>query len=476
MRMTCEAFRAACHRRDVLVCVCTHTASVMRGEPSYPVTHGDPLFFFEDGSRLYLSLSDNDLCRHCFCHERLLGPHHMTNPAKNWYLVSPEYRKGPYSQSYIVQAIQEGKIQRDLGACPEGSSEWKPLCAWAEFSQVQVSHVPDLNPQQNSPKGGNSFTDLSSPNVTNRTGAGFSQTATYRKSLDGMIGDLKQLSLTKDLVDLSSLSQVAKAPLFWGMMFLGIGPLLIATFDNLEIQRSGMAFFFAALWGFVFKAIVDKDSQDYGLSLAAFFFTGIVGITALLTLYRVLPVWYVGLPGSPNVFMRLVGFILQVGILEELCKFIPVGLYLLWKRREAKPLMIVWIAICSGLGFAAFENLHYMKSIAAGVENATAAGVGLSQKGDVVQMAMLTYVLRLLSCVFGHAVYSGIFAYFVAVAFLTGRRVFVLCCLGLLLAATFHGVYDWFTEVQLTFAAISNAAAFALLYSYLIKLKNLTLA
>ena len=401
----------------------------------------------------------------------------MNHSTKNWYLVSPEFRKGPYPQSLVIQALKEGKIKYNLGACPEGSDEWKPLSAWGEFSESSQAFAS--NSSQNSQKHeGVSAKNSPLPNATRMSSS--QKTATEHESLNEMVDDLNNISLPKEVIpiNLSNFSHLMKDMFFWGMISLGIGPLLICTFEDIQIQSSGMAFFFAALWGVVFKVLVAKNCRVYGLSLVAFFFTGIIGISSLLLVLRFLPVWYVVLPDSQNVFVRLVGSIIQTGIMEELCKFTPAGLYLLWKRREAKPQMIVWIAICSALGFAAFENLFYMKSIAINVGKSASlqseVGVPLAQTNTAVQGAMLAFVLRLLSCVFGHAVYSGILAYFVAIAFVTKQRIFVLCCLGLLLAATFHGVCNWFLGVQPTFAAISDAFAFVLFYCYLNKLRVLT--
>ena len=382
----------------------------------------------------------------------------MINSPQNWYLVSPEFRKGPYSQDLIIQALGKGKIHRNLGACPENSDEWKPLSAWPEFSR--------------------SFQASDSRKTSSNSPPSTPDTSTNQQSMDEMISDLNRHNFDAAVFPLgfSNFSCLTRDPFFWGIIFLGVGPLLICTFDNVQIQSTGMAFFFAALWGFVFKILIAKNESGYGLSLVAFFFTGIIGIATLTVLLRYLPVWYVMLPVSPHVFIRLIGSIVQTGITEEFCKFVPAGLYLLWKRREAKPLMIVWVAICSALGFAAFENLLYANAIAANAEKAATSlswfSAFLPQANNVIHEAMLTYVLRLLSCVFGHAVYSGIFACFVAVAFVTGRRVVILCCLGLLIAAAFHGIYNWFCEVQPTFAAASSAAAFVLFYGYLIKLRN----
>ena len=111
------------------------------------------------------------------------------------------------------------------------------------------------------------------------------------------------------------------------------------------------------------------------------------------------------MPDSPSVLLSLAGFIIQTGVLEELCKAIPVVAYLVIKRGNAEPFTAILIGVFSGLGFAASENLFY----------------GEAARGHAP--GVLHVLLRSLSTVLGHAVLSGIVAYFLVMAFLTKRRV-----------------------------------------------------
>jgi RsiW-degrading membrane proteinase PrsW (M82 family) len=193
----------------------------------------------------------------------------------------------------------------------------------------------------------------------------------------------------------------------------------------------------------------------------------------LLALYRfVFPRLYLEMPDSSNILVSLVGFVFQVGIWEELCKILPVVAYLVWKRRRADPKASLMIGVFSGLGFAAFENLQYADLVIANT-------MGLAQQhGESglyrgVEGAMINVLLRSLSLVFCHALFTGIFSYFLTVAFLTGRRYIALAITGLAVSATIHGVYDWLAGQQQTFAAMVMAASFVLFYAYLLKLKAL---
>jgi RsiW-degrading membrane proteinase PrsW (M82 family) len=187
----------------------------------------------------------------------------------------------------------------------------------------------------------------------------------------------------------------------------------------------------------------------------------------------VLPTFYVELTDNDNVILQLIGFVFQVGILEETCKILPVIAYIIWKQRDAQPLMIILIAVFSGLGFAAFENIGYAgTSIVQTIEMGRYGGIEGIAFGT--QAAMINAMLRSLSCVFAHAIWSGIFAYYLARAVLSGSRWYVLGFLGLAVPAVLHGVYDWFCGVQPFLAALTIAASFVLFYGYLAKLRQIS--
>jgi len=206
------------------------------------------------------------------------------------------------------------------------------------------------------------------------------------------------------------------------------------------------------------------------LPLGALLFTGVIGMNLMLIVYRFLPDDYMHWFESDNKFTSLAGFVGQVGFWEELCKIVPVLIYVAWKRKESKPLTIVLLGVFSGLGFAAFENLSYAnEQIARSAEMTREAGAEGLAEG--VKGAMVNVMLRSISLVFSHAVNCGIFAYFIALAQTTKKRYFALFLVGWLVAATMHGVYDWFTTVQDTLPALITAFGFVLFYAYLTKLR-----
>jgi RsiW-degrading membrane proteinase PrsW (M82 family) len=255
-------------------------------------------------------------------------------------------------------------------------------------------------------------------------------------------------------------------------VLLGTIPTLIGTINNAGFQLTTYLFFFAAVWGVVFRDFIVRSPVKWKWLIASAAFTGLIGTQALRMAYSLLPNLCTRLPESQHVLASLAGSVLTTGVTEELCKALPVVAYLMWKRKQAEPLMAILLGVFSGLGFAAIENIGYAdrsigKPLLLGLrfgEDAYVAGV---------QSVISNALLRSLSSVFGHAVLSGIVSYFLVMAFLTKRRAPMLAVVGLGLAAILHGCFNWLAPLQRTFATLIDAGIFLLFYGYVSKLRQL---
>ena len=87
-------------------------------------------------------------------------------------------------------------------------------------------------------------------------------------------------------IDESNIKILFKDTMFWVVLVLGVLPLLIGTLSDTELQYLGMLFFFAMIWGGLFRSVVLKSNEKVTLPIAAFFFTGIVGIFLLLHVFH----------------------------------------------------------------------------------------------------------------------------------------------------------------------------------------------
>jgi RsiW-degrading membrane proteinase PrsW (M82 family) len=85
---------------------------------------------------------------------------------------------------------------------------------------------------------------------------------------------------------------------------------------------------------------------------------------------------------------------------------------------------------------------------------------------------MVMAMVRPLSLVFCHAVWAGMFAYFLARASLFRRSWGALFIVGLCVSAFLHGTYDWFDNLQPSVSAIIAAVSFMLFYAYVAKLRT----
>ena len=123
------------------------------------------------------------------------------------------------------------------------------------------------------------------------------------------------------------------------------------------------------------------------------------------------------------------------------------------------------------MGFAAFENLHYGEN-AIGSAYTKTINYGVEGLVSGVQNAMVLVMLRSLSLVFCHAVFSGIVVFFITTALIRKEKKGALIVIGFATVSILHGVYDWLAGLQPTLAALLAGFSFALFYGYLMKLKN----
>lgn len=287
-----------------------------------------------------------------------------------------------------------------------------------------------------------------------------------------LVDDLRTMDFKQEILPLDgrSVSLVLRDFVFWSVATIGVVPLLLVTLNSTQVQLTGFCLFFAMLWGVIFKKFIVEDEGGWKLPLASLLFTGIIGINVLLFIYRFLPEAYVSLPMSNSIPVVLFGSIFQTGLCEELLKIVPVLAYLAWKRRQANPMTIVIVGLFSGLGFAAFENMAYTNQQFVRSAELT-MNFGAEGLMEGVQGAMVNVLLRSMSLVFGHALFSGIFSYFISLGFVTGKRRVALFLVGLMVAATVHGFYNASWSIQNTLPSIVTIGAFLLFYSYLTKLR-----
>ncbi len=141
-------------------------------------------------------------------------------------------------------------------------------------------------------------------------------------------------------------------------------------------------------------------------------------------------------PGAPRESMgAAVFYLLGVGPLEELAKFLAVFLAALRRQDFRSSYDGILLAVCAALGFAGGENVVYLLSF-----------------GPEATIA------RLFFGNLGHASFSAVWGYALGVA-LHENAEFAVVLEGLLISALLHGLYDFL----LTFSTPGYALAMLLM-------------
>ncbi len=279
--------------------------------------------------------------------------------------------------------------------------------------------------------------------------------------------------LTEELIPLNAtnVETLKRDFAFWAVAALGVFPLIIAIVRVPAAQAGALVFFFAGIWGVLFKKLIVADHGRWTPPILAFAFTSTIGVFITAALGVVIA----ASPFAPDVqnpdSLSLIGFIMLVGVPEEFCKVIPALFVTVREARKGaaiQPRATILLGIFSGLGFAASENIVYLER---SVLETLALKDSFGSTGVVagVHGSVATTMLRSLSCVFVHAVWSGLFAYFIAAGFSTGRPLSVFFPIGLAVSAVLHGAYDWLCVVSLLLAALTAGGSFMLFYAYVSK-------
>jgi RsiW-degrading membrane proteinase PrsW (M82 family) len=113
--------------------------------------------------------------------------------------------------------------------------------------------------------------------------------------------------------------------------------------------------------------------------------------------------------------------VLVIGVVEETIKFLPFWLVVMRISHFNERIDGVIYASFIGLGFASYENLHYMMLL--GSREAFLRGIA----SPIV-----------------HVMFASVWGYFCARAWLSNRPLLPAALLGLLLSCVGHGLYDFF--------------------------------
>lgn len=240
-------------------------------------------------------------------------------------------------------------------------------------------------------------------------------------------------------------SNSVKLLLFFGLFPLAIS--LIANPANLQQTAWLLGIYYASIWGVVLYDLIKPVWFSWVDTLKCVLFTAFVGIPLLLFMQKVPLFWllYAAADSEIGVIPQLIGFVLGVGVLEELCKALPVYLFLLRPRKLSEPLTAAFYGAMSGLGFAIAEGGTYSLLYAFGLVE------GEMRFSDYV----LSNTIRFVSLPLFHAILAGTVGYFLGLAAINRSRQLPIIFIGVAIAAVLHGAYDRFSGGWIGFGIIT---------------------
>lgn len=243
--------------------------------------------------------------------------------------------------------------------------------------------------------------------------------------------------------------RIVRNPSTWVMLVFGFAPLLGFYLAASMFQLfAWLLTYFALVWTAYFYVAVTRRSGDLRIGLAIALFTGFIGCQLDIWVRSVPPVSLLyALAATHQGITSVTAYIAGVGLNEEFFKSLPVMLVAFRFRRDTKPLDGLFFGAMSGLGFAVREGFKYMGNAA--------------DTSDALHQALI----RTTTTPFLHATWAGIAGYFIGVAAVRKHRPALLTLVGVGVAATLHGSYD-FLDTRVTAVGVA-ALAYLLFVAYL---------
>lgn len=255
-------------------------------------------------------------------------------------------------------------------------------------------------------------------------------------------------------------SNTVRLLLFFGLFPLAVKFLIGAA--GLEQTAWTLGIYYSSIWGVVLYNLIKPAQFSWSSTLKCVMFTALVGIQLLLFIQQVPP--FTILYSATNelgLIPKITGFVLGVGVLEELCKALPIYLFLLRTSKLKEPLTSAFYGAMSGLGFAIAEGVSYSVSYALGLV-----------KGELdFSSYVLISTIRFITLPLNHAIWAGIVSYFLGLAALNPSRQAPIIFIGVAISAVLHGLYDTFANDLLGLAIL--AFSILLFVTYLRRSKQM---
>lgn len=306
-----------------------------------------------------------------------------------YFVLRNNQKFGPYSVSALKTYVEEGKILLNDQAMPDHSNEIKTVRNYLKQNNISVK--------------------------IKNNGSVIHQIKKIGKDLiiPGIEFIKKDLIKDKKLIYLAS---------------IGLAPAFLITFTfGTFLTFYAISLYFSVIWGIFFYYMFSTKQVTTRNTILLFFLTQITAFI-LVNLQSFPPLSYLyALTESGNVLLRLIGFILGVGLTEETIKALPLLFLLRNSKEPLVPQTLVFYGLISGIGFGVLEGVHYQ----------TTTNTTLSYDA-----AFFMNVARLTCLPFLHAIWAGIAGYFISFANIIPKYRQSLYLLAIVIPAVLHGIYD----------------------------------
>ncbi|HEY9630010.1 MAG TPA: PrsW family glutamic-type intramembrane protease [Coleofasciculaceae cyanobacterium] len=222
------------------------------------------------------------------------------------------------------------------------------------------------------------------------------------------------------------------------LLFLGLFPLIVnLVAEQVSVAQTAwlLGIYYACIWAVVLHDLIKPTQFSWGNAIQCVLFTAFIGIPILLLFQKVPPfsTLYQAI-NEGGLWGRLLGFIFGVGVLEEVCKALPIYLLLLRRGKLGDPHTAAFYGAMSGLGFAIAEGAAYSLRYA----------FGFSQGQLGLGSFVAANTIRFVSLPLFHAILAGMVGYFMGLAAVNPSRQGAIVLIGLAIAVVLHGLYNTF--------------------------------
>ncbi len=222
------------------------------------------------------------------------------------------------------------------------------------------------------------------------------------------------------------------------LALVGLAPLVMMHLlpDVDIITFYAISLYFSCIWG-LFYFYMFKTKQ-VNMKYATYIFFSVqmlmmmvwgMGLNKLNLFYAFLE--------SDGIIRNSLGYILGVGVTEELVKALPLFYIATRSKTPLVPQTMVFYGVICGISFGVYEGVEYQMTL---------------NKDLDYNSSFFSNIARLTSLPFFHSMCSGLAGYFISFAVLKPRFRKFLYCLAIAMPAVLHGLYDVFADTLLGIA------------------------